>query len=189
MVKLNSFYLFPTIISTFNLSSYNNQCSEIVKQIDLHTTTQNGLIKNGFRSKSSNFLDLFEDLKHEINLCVDEYTDELGILDCSIKHSWCNKYSREGVIKPHRHELSVVSGAFYPFATGYAGQIVFDNPSGIFKINEVTKNFNEYTRQQFSIDVYPGLLVLFPSWLTHYTENNQADTRYVISFDATVREY
>lgn len=163
--------------------------SSVIREIDSQTTAHNGLIRNGLRSAGSNFLDNFPDLKLAINNCIDKFTNELGILDCGIKYSWCNKYNKDGKITPHRHELSVLSGAFYPFATGYAGQIVFDNPCGVFKINEVTKDYTEYTRQNFAIDVYPGLLILFPSWLTHYTENNQADERYVISFDATIKEY
>lgn len=186
MNNLNSFYLFPTVISTFNLFESVDNVGKIIEAIENESKGFNGLIDKGERSNSSKFLDSQLDLKNAIQQCIDNYTTELGLVKNKITYSWCNHYKKEGTIKPHRHELSVVSGAYYPFVDGYAGQLLFDNPCSIFKINEVTKDFNEYNRQNFGVDVFPGLLVLFPSWLTHYTENNQAENRYVISFDTTI---
>lgn len=189
MTYKNNYFLFPTVISVFDLNNSEIDFGNIINKIDEESKSHNGLIKNGVRSQQSKFLDLLPELKNSLNNCVLQYTEELGLLDCAISYSWCNIYQKNGNIKPHRHELSVISGAFYPFADGYAGQIVFNNPCGVFKINEVTKHFTEYNRQEFEIDVFPGLLVLFPSWLTHYSENNQAENRYVISFDTTLKEY
>jgi uncharacterized protein (TIGR02466 family) len=186
MIDQNSYYLFPTVVSTFNIFSDVSNVMDIVESIKTESKGYNGLIAKGERSESSRFLEKHPELKSIIQNCIDNYTEELGLIKNKISYSWCNHYSKEGTIKPHRHELSVVSGAYYPFVDGYGGQLVFDNPCSIFKINEVTKDFNEYNRQDFRFDIFPGLLILFPSWLTHYTENNQAENRFVISFDTTI---
>lgn len=182
----DSYYLFPTVVSTFNLFDEDIDIDNIIESITQETKGYNGLISKGERSKASNFLNNHKSLKNTIQQCVNSYTTELGLIKNKISYSWCNHYTKEGNIKPHRHELSVVSGAYYPFIDGYGGQLLFDNPGNVFKINEVSQEFNEYNRQNFGVDVYPGLLVLFPSWLTHYSENNQAENRFVISFDTTI---
>lgn len=186
MSDQNFYYLFPTVVGTFNLFDSAEDIQPLVQSIEQASKGHNGLISNGNRTSSSRFLDDHPHLKTRIQKHIDQYTEELGLIQSTVSYSWCNHYTKNGRIRPHRHELSVVSGAYYPYIDGYGGQLIFENPCNIFKINEVTKSFNEYNRQDFSIDVYPGLLVLFPSWLTHSSENNMAENRYVISFDTTI---
>jgi uncharacterized protein (TIGR02466 family) len=180
----SDYFLFPTVVSSYMIEA---NAMDIVMQIDNEIKGYNGLIEKGSRSERSAFLDKNLELKEKIQSCVDDYTKSLGLIPNKISYSWCNHYKKEGTILPHRHELSVISGAYYPFSDGYAGRLMFDNPLSVFKINEVSEEFNEYNRQTFDLEVFPGLLVLFPSWLTHYSKDNQADNRYVISFDTTIK--
>ena len=68
-------------------------------------------------------------------------------------------YKRQGnKLKAHKHEESIVSGAFY--ISGSTPLIFPDT----------------------SIQPYPGLLVLFSSDLVHYTEE-ETEERIIISFN------
>ena len=47
--------------------------------------------------------------------------------------------------------------------------------------------FNEYNSNMWSIDPNPGDLVIFPSWLAHYTEPNMSNKdRISMSFNSGV---
>lgn len=190
MIKKAECWLFPTIINVYNLldsvnvDEINNKIEE-TEQVDTYYKLFNG---KGSRSSSSSFLDNSSVLKDAIQKCVDLYSDQLGLFPCTITYSWCNIYKDGGTIKPHRHELSLISGVFYSKADDHAGELIFDNPCQPFKVNEISTRLTEYNRQAFNFKVSAGDLILFPSWIMHYTENNFSSQRYVVSFDTGLKK-
>jgi uncharacterized protein (TIGR02466 family) len=189
MIEKQDFWLFPTVISRFNLTNDIKNFDTIVQSIEDEQPSINLLIKNGYRSNSSSFLNKLPNLKNTIQTCVDQYTNNLGLENCNISYSWCNVYAKNGQIKPHRHELSIVSGVFYARADDFAGELVFDNPLNMFRVNEISKTKTEYNTHDFKFNVSTGDLILFPSWIMHYSENNFSDARYLISFDTGIKNY
>jgi uncharacterized protein (TIGR02466 family) len=189
MNEKKDFWVFPTVISQFNLADDFENFDNITSFIEEEDPSVNMLIKNGHRSKSSKFLEKLPDLKNKIQNCINQYTDNLGLTECEISYSWCNIYSQNGYIKPHRHELSIVSGVFYAKADEYSGELVFDNPLNMFRVNEISTKKTEYTTHDFKFGVSSGDLIIFPSWIMHYSENNFSNARYLISFDTRIKNY
>ncbi len=187
MLKKEECWLFPTVINLYSLLD-TVSTTEVCLQIDKEAPANNSLITNGIRSSASNFLNSLPAVKTAMQKCVDNYTEQLGLFPCEISYSWCNIYSRNGFIKPHRHELSLVSGVFYAGVDNNSGELVFDNPCQPFKVNEISTKITEYNRQHFKFNVVAGDLILFPSWIMHYSENNFSDKRYVVSFDTGLKK-
>jgi uncharacterized protein (TIGR02466 family) len=189
MIKKAECWMFPTIINVYSLLDVANleEISTNIEETEL-VNSYHGLFNGkGLRSNTSQFLDSNLTLKSAIQECVDLYSDQLGLHSCTLTYSWCNIYREGSTIKPHRHELSLVSGVFYSKIDDDSGELVFDNPCQPFKVNEISTRVTEYNRQSFRFKISPGDLILFPSWIMHYTENNFSNQRYVVSFDTGLK--
>lgn len=189
MIKKAECWLFPTIINVYNLldSVDLNKINENIEAEEMVNTYHGLFVGGGLRSNSSTFLASAPELKTAIQDCVDLYSEELGLFPCKVTYSWCNIYRNGSTIRPHRHELSLVSGVFYSKVDDASGELVFDNPCQPFKVNEISNRLTEYNRQKFKFNVTAGDLIVFPSWLMHYTENNFSNHRYVVSFDTGLK--
>jgi hypothetical protein len=86
------------------------------------------------------------------------YCKKYNIPPLKFINSWFNISQPGNKLKAHKHEESIVSGAFY-----ISGKtpLIFPNTS---------------------IHPYPGLLVIFSSDLVHYTEE-ETEERIIISFN------
>jgi hypothetical protein len=97
-------------------------------------------------------------LKTVVERVVSVYCRETGIAPLKLINSWFNISQPGSKLKAHKHEESIVSGAFY--LSGKA-PLVFPD---------------------ISITPYPGLLIIFPSDLIHHT-NEEIEQRMIISFN------
>jgi hypothetical protein len=86
------------------------------------------------------------------------YCNKYDIPPLKFINSWFNISQAGNKLKAHKHEESIVSGAFY--ISGSTPLIFPDT----------------------SIHPYPGLLVIFSSDLVHYTEE-ETEERIIISFN------
>jgi hypothetical protein len=59
------------------------------------------------------------------------------------------------------------------------------NPCNPFKINEITEKTNEFNLQEYAIPIQENMLILFPSWIEHYSENTN-EIKYAVSFDTEI---
>ena len=84
-----------------------------------------------------------------------------------------------GNVALHRHQGSVVSGALYIDLPDNPSPIRFKNPLIPYKMMEL---YTEQSNYHQSVEIYEGLLILFPSWLEHETLP-QKGKRTVISFN------
>jgi uncharacterized protein (TIGR02466 family) len=190
MIKKSESWIFPTIINVYNLLDVVDlaEVNEKIEETEVVNTYHKLFNGKGLRSNSSSFLDSNLTLKNAVQECIDLYADQLGLFPCKLTYSSCNIYRDGSTIKPHRHELSLVSGVFYSKTDDDSGQLVFDNPCQPFKVNEISTRLTEYNRQAFNFEISPGDLILFPSWMMHYTENNFSNQRYVVSFDTGLKQ-
>jgi len=86
----------------------------------------------------------------------------------------------------HRHKNSILSGAYYVEAPPNCGRIVFETPLIAHRMSDFPRYAKEtpFSMTQYAVDPSPGRLVLFPSWLGHRTETNEANAeRIVISLN------
>ena len=135
--------------------------------------------------KAANFLDQkeFKLIKQDIQNCVDEYCVTCGLEQAIIAKSWFNIQEEEGHVNEHRHELSIVSGAYYPYCEEDSAPIVFTSPILGPKMAEIHNNATEFTSDKMEFHPRSGMLVLFPSWLYHRSLYNKTNKRLTISFN------
>lgn len=103
-----------------------------------------------------------------------------------ITQCWATKTSYGQSHHKHQHPNSFLSGVFY-LTSGGGGNITFheDQYQAMMPQLEETNSFNT---GQFQIKPRQGLLIIFPSSLTHSTQVSLTDqTRYSIAFNAMVR--
>lgn len=180
--------VFPILIKKVRLQSINSvNLAEIAHSIDQEKIENNNLIKNGHRSKTNTFLDRKLWLKDLFQKEIDSYVTDLGLTPAKISYSWCNKYLEKGFILPHKHEMSVVSGVYYPLIKGEKSFIKIKNPCGPFKINEISVKTTRFNLQELEIQIEENMLIMFPSWVDHYSEN-YSEIKYAISFDTEIKQ-
>jgi hypothetical protein len=97
-------------------------------------------------------------LKNVIKQYVRLYCNKYEIPPLKFINSWFNISHPGNKLKSHKHEESIISGAFY--ISGKTPLIFPDT----------------------SINPYPGLLVIFSSDLVHHTEE-ETEERIIISFN------
>jgi len=180
--------VFPTLIMTFDLSDHPhyNRVLDVVEK----TKTGSHLIMRNSESSYDERTDnvwlnhmLLREFKDTLQGCIDEYTKHYGLKQVHITNSWMNKVGVGGAVKPHRHELSVVSGAFYPIADEGSCSLLFRSPITPYRMNEFLVTENEYNMANQSIECKQGELILFPSWLEHFTDENTTENRVTVSFN------
>ena len=130
-----------------------------------------------------------KDLQNAIKECLDDYCQEAGLEENIIVNSWCNVLKEGGSVKRHRHEKSVLSGAYYPASDPDDCPLLIENPTQVFKMSE-TKTFDtEYNVSAIGVPTAKGKLVIWPSYLYHETQRNSSEERYTISFNTLDKSY
>tara|TARA_B100001996_G_C18478404_1_gene522803 strand:+ start:100 stop:672 length:573 start_codon:yes stop_codon:yes gene_type:complete len=186
-IRKNELYFFPTLVSVYDLSELNlNIISEVVEN---NPKDNYHLVEKGKTDfvLDKNILDhpnLIE-LKQNINSCVDDYRQRLGLSKVKIASSWSSITDVGGRLELHRHAGSTISGVFYPEIKQPISPLLFKDPTHSYKMCELYDRSIEPTINSFSymkIDPSLGMLVLFPGWLEHKTDR-EIGRRKVISFN------
>ena len=177
--------LFPTPVSLYDLSEID--VSPLFDTIENFEKRKMYLVDDGVSSfgTGSSILEHpnLVELKSAIVESLKDYQDRLGIFNLDICESWFNVTLPGGKLDLHRHEGSVVSGAFYPMEDEVS-PLLFKSPILPYKMNELYRP-NVGTQHAFGFNtVFPskGMLVLFPSWLEHKTDK-EIGNRLVVSFN------
>lgn len=193
------YLLFPTLVQVYNLEDHPNQ-QLIIDTIDNFTSDKlmewpvdigKGKTSSTYfdvvskTHKAANFLDQkeFKLIKQDIQNCVDEYCITSGLQPVKIAKSWFNIQEEQGHVNEHRHELSIVSGAYYPYCDKDSAPIVFTSPILGPKMAEIHSAGTEFTADKMDFVPKTGVLILFPSWLYHRSLCNKTKKRLTISFN------
>jgi uncharacterized protein (TIGR02466 family) len=127
----------------------------------------------------------FSEFNKWISLCLEDYrrTFRYHCDEFKIILSWANKSDQNGAHRMHVHPNSFISGIYY----------VSENPSPTFFEDpryQIRSGWLVATEHEVNNNVWPcpsetGTLVLFPSWLPHYTDAQPFEGwRWTISFNA-----
>lgn len=177
--------LFPTGVMLVDMS--NHPCKQIALDIiDSTETTNHQLVNKGSSSfDTSNILfhPSLEQLKNDIHSSVKKYATLAGNFPLVIANNWFNKMNHGGSVIPHRHEGSVISGAYYIRAPIGSSSLHFSSPLKPLRMYDLSNNTTKFNEAYHTIPCVEDLLVLFPSWLEHYTDENDNNERTVISFN------
>lgn len=98
--------------------------------------------------------------------------------------AWGNIHDQGGFNQPHIHREAILSGSFYLSTPKGSGAIVFHDPRpGTLYSRPWGKGVNSWGKS--GIAVRAGTLLVFPHWLEHSVEPNQAnECRYSIAMNA-----
>ena len=185
-MKKENFAIFPTLVSAFDLKGHSQEqtCIDIIEQHN--NLTDHALIKGGkssFVVGDEQFLfdKRLEKLRWDIQGCIDSYCDDAGLEPSLLSTSWFNVMGEGSNVERHRHEGSVVSGAYYPLVEDESCPLIFESPLRQVRMCDV---FSSY---YVSMKPKNGLLLIFPSWLEHRTDPNASGKRITVSFN-TIRK-
>ena len=148
------------MIEQYNLSFLN---LDSIKRflLTLETSTHGLVTKGGSTYNYGMPILMYPEMKglyRIINQYVKLYCSKYNIPELKIINSWFNISEPGNRLKAHKHEDSIISGAFY-----ISGKTPLIFPELI-------------------IEPYPGLLTIFSSDLIHYTEE-ETEERIIISFN------
>ena len=160
---------------------------EIVNYVKgLQYETTNGSIDNS-QSVDSFVLnkDIFSNFNEFIEDCVKEYTDKIFVTDqeLNVTQSWANRTKIGQEHHYHDHPNSILSGVFF-LKSGSPIKFL-NNRYHSFQL-EHKKNvnsYNQYNQNAYEFPSEPRILILFPSYLTHYVPVNTGGDRYSLSFN------
>jgi uncharacterized protein (TIGR02466 family) len=103
-----------------------------------------------------------------------------------VHSAWSNVQHRGEFVRTHMHPWSAFSGVYYVSAEAAAGDLYFEDPRPGRKALTLPTHA-EQNPALMSFTPRPGLLIVFPSFLEHYTDPSQSDVRRIcISFNASL---
>tara|TARA_B100000886_G_scaffold229128_1_gene159783 strand:- start:513 stop:1094 length:582 start_codon:yes stop_codon:yes gene_type:complete len=174
--------IFPTQIGTYHIDLDKELINSVMQDYKISPLDVLNRGRTSYQQSYDSDFFLFDkrlnDLKNQIISKLNDYTSQTFLVPCAISSSWFNKMDGNGSVNAHRHNGSVVSGALYLEVPDHASPLVLKDPLEPYRMMELSTYFTD----QYGVDVYEGLLILFPSWLEHKTFP-QKDSRTVISFN------
>jgi uncharacterized protein (TIGR02466 family) len=106
----------------------------------------------------------------------------------SISGAWSNIEAPGDFVRIHMHPWSVWSGVYYAQVDDKTGDIYFEDPRPGAKAT-VWPHAQKLTRGTVQFRPRPGMMLLFPSYLEHYTDPNRSTReRICLAFNAGLGE-
>lgn len=104
--------------------------------------------------------------------------------------AWVNRDSVEPIVEPHEHAGFHLSAVYYVKANENKSKLTFMTPHARIadkypstRENCVIDTFNEFNSSRWNVPSKEGMLIVFPSWLTHYVTNCDEEPRMSIAFN------
>lgn len=176
--------LFPIPIG---FSSLDRQLSE--KEMSFLVSQETRANQGNTTSKDSYILrnKCLASLRQFIEDAVDDYVtstiNQKDNVKLRITQSWVNYTEHGQYHHKHAHSNSFVSGVFYVQASTETDKIYFYR-DGYQQIELPTNEWNAFNSKSWWFSVGTGILILFPSSLTHMVETVQSDeTRISLAFN------
>ena len=135
--------------------------------------------------QSTNFFD--RELEQKILKCIYDFNSTIGNVEREFfcTEMWINKFELTGSIHPHFHSNSMFSCVYYySLDNNMSGNTVFENPFNYTRdiIQTARSNPRCYNADTFTIPAREGKLLIFPSWLKHFSQQNSSqNTRVTVS--------
>lgn len=179
---------FPTPVGMYELDIDTVEVEETISGFKSRPHVLLDQSKSSFEEDGSILYDSsLIHLREKIDHCLAHYTDQVGLQPLIITGSWYNQMERGCKVNLHRHEGSVVSGAFYVDVDENTVPLRFRSPLQPYKMNDLHEKFdNQFASVGMMLPPQKGMLLLFPSWLEHETDPEQGN-RCVISFNTLYR--
>jgi len=187
MSSMKEILLFPTLVHEYDFDW--DEDFEALEQVVAETKmAPHRLVpESSYFTNSPEILNdpRLDNLKKRFQGCVDLWTETAGCEPTVITNSWVNRLGKGDRVERHRHELSVVSAAFYLEAGDNSVGLTLESPLEGVKMFEHTVKLNFYNQNLATFPCRKGQLILFPSWVAHSTAINESDKRITVSFNTT----
>ena len=124
---------------------------------------------------------LYDKIENHLNI----HADAVGYPEQSITNSWFNVQQKNSVLFEHLHADSILSGGLYLKVDENSSKLYFHDAHP-YKQMDPEGNMTELNQKLQCVNPEVGMIVLFPSWLKHSSNNekNQTTDRTVISFNS-----
>ena len=130
---------------------------------------------NGWRSKD---LQLTDEPWRELFKSVSSALSRIIRPSIKVKiQAWVNVHDHNGYNKPHIHSGCIISGIYYLSVPEGSGSLVVEDPrpQAVFhNLNGLC--FSDFEEYRATIPPEEGMLIFFPSWLSHCTEPSRAES-------------
>lgn len=145
-----------------------------------------------FITVDRHILDISElsDLKTTLTQCLNVYVEDVLKISNKfvITNSWATRNPNGTFHSPHMHGNSIFSGIYYVDVESGDLELSFEPVySKNFKFEYNIKEYNMFNSTCWNLKASPGLVVIFPSYITHKVSINQHFTnRRMIGFNSFV---
>ena len=191
MFELNGVHeIFPTLIFTHRLSKerYEPLNERILSYLDARV--RDAKLSRDAQLQTTATLHLQPEMKPLVEI-IDAAV--CGVLEhLTVKHAghritgcWANINPKGARHERHCHPNNFLSGVYYVAASEGADTISFDDPRPHWTIlaPDVAEQRPEVSNTVV-MNVHPGTLIVFPSWLVHFVEPNRSPrSRVSVSFN------
>lgn len=120
-----------------------------------------------------------------VNTCLEDYRRSFrySCQEFKIILSWANKADRNGAHRMHVHPNSFISGVYY--VSENPSPTMFEDPRYQIRSGWLVGTPHEIGDSTWACPSDTGTLVVFPSWLPHFTDPDPTleGWRYTISFN------
>lgn len=194
-MEKQSWKLFPTPVNYFTEVLSPEQLKIICRHCIAANKTDHDAFFGGAKSsfsKSSRLIEELESqykeltgLKKGLTTLFNEYGKELGFKQLSLTNSWFNVQYPGSILKHHVHPESKASAALCIVSDEKSSKLYLENPNPFLNFIR-PDTYNENSFEFIKLNLAPGDLVLFPSWIKHGSgaEPNESEMRVVISINA-----
>ena len=190
------FELFPTIVHCVGLSAHAEHyagCMPALESLFARAEAAKFSSPMEVGDALSTFpIDRNLYLRPEFEVLADDLlrtTAAVTGFDVAFVEMWANRHRRGGRTLEHMHGAQVC-GAYYLSAPEDGGGLIFRSPLEYALCGTPQVDASECRRTDgvaHRLDVGDGMLVVFPGWLKHLTEeSNSAAARIVISFNLRI---
>lgn len=185
-MKRNIAPLFPTIVVGYENENYLDMNTKLLKLLDKEEFYPS---KYGYDPEQTkdNHLENREEYSEFfswVQTCLDDYKEHFGLMTegLRVSLSWANKSTQYTEHRRHYHPNSYISGIYY--ITDKPSPTYFDCPVTVKRTGVVVVSQSILDHNVWTCPSATGELVLFPSWLEHYTEPQPFEgNRYTLSIN------
>lgn len=126
----------------------------------------------------------FDSLKQLVLEKIPEISDRLGLenTNCEIPSMWLNVYTENQFIHPHWHANSWLSGVYYPYGCE-SSPISFETPLPCPTLSPAVKRKTHFNQEIAEYRLRTESLLIFPSWLRHYTVPTGPEEKLSVAFN------
>lgn len=185
-MKRNIGAIFPTIVVGYENENYLSMNSKLLK---LANEEEFYPSKYGYDPEQTkdNHLENREEYSEFyswVQTCLDDYKEHFNLQTegLRISLSWMNKGTQYTEHRAHYHPNSLISGIYY--ISDSPSPTYFECPVTVKRTGVVVISQSALDHNVWTCPAKAGELVLFPSWLEHYTEPQPFDGhRYTLSLN------